>query len=378
MRKDNLNLHITWIICFCVFIMAKTSFSQPFSYKKIVNIPSFIQGYDESKEFNRLKASNAYVDATTYLPKRFVKDASVDYTVFIQKAIDENSYVLMPNFPILINDNGLEIRNNSNILFNNRSIIYLKPSSKSNYEILRIHSKKNVKIFSAKLVGDRGKHLNGKGEWGMGISIISSSGVQIINANIRDCWGDGIYLGESRGIANHNITINNGIIDNNRRNGISVISADGLYISNTVLANTHGTNPQAGIDFEPNRNNNKLKDIKLKNIYTFNNFHQGVFFCLNNLNGGKNNTSIRLENHIDRGGTVGIGIMNIVPKNKRKISLNKLGGYLELINVEGINNKINFRIFDNSDLEGLKVNVKKRNKTLGFKTSGSLKGIVIN
>jgi hypothetical protein len=284
----------------------------------------------------------------------------------------------MPNFPILINDKGLEIKSNRNILFNRGSIIYLKPSSKPNYEIIRIHSKKNVKIFSAKVVGDRTKHLNKKGEWGMGISIISSSNVKVINANIRDCWGDGIYLGESNGIASHNITISNGIIDNNRRNGISVISADGLYISNIILSNTNGTNPQAGIDLEPNRNDNKLININMKNIYTFNNFHQGVFFCLNNLNGGNNNTSIRLENHIDRGGTVAIGIMNVVPANKRARSFNKLGGYLELINVEGINNKINFRVFDKSNLEGLKVSIKKKNKALGFKTSGSLNGIVID
>lgn len=48
-------------------------------------------------------------------------------------------------------------------------------------------------------------------------------------------------------------------------------SVDGLYMYNLNLSNTGGTAPGAGIDFEPNNNRNKMKNIFVDNIYTFNN-----------------------------------------------------------------------------------------------------------
>ena len=69
---------------------------------------------------------------------------------------------------------------------------------------------------------------------------------------IKDTGGDGIYVGAASDSWSQNVTIKNVVVDNAYRNGISVISIDGILIDNAVIVNTGGTLPQTGIDFEPN------------------------------------------------------------------------------------------------------------------------------
>src|SRR5690606_6595540 len=163
MKKWYKNLIWLTLLLFCIPLLVN---SQKFEYRKIKNIPDFIQTFNEKSKISELKKTNHLVDITKYLPKNYKKDGTEDYTAFVQKALNENRSLLMPNFPILINDKGLDIPNNTLLVFNVKSLIKLSPSSKTNYQILRIHNKKNIEIYSPKIVGDRYQHLNTKGEWG--------------------------------------------------------------------------------------------------------------------------------------------------------------------------------------------------------------------
>lgn len=354
-----LSLIILWSLNSC--------FGQDFKYKNVSNVPSFVQKLNEDKERIALLRAARYVDATKYLPKKFVKNASVDYTVYLQKAIDKNSNIKLPNFPILVSDVGLTIQNDRKIVFDSNSKLILKASDKTNYEILRIHNKRNVLVFSPNIKGDRKSHIGRKGEWGMGISIKSSENITILNSNISDCWGDGIYLGQSGNVTNKNVTINYGILDNNRRNAISVISSDGLIISNLILSNTNGTNPQTGLDFEPNSNKEVLNNVEVKNLYTFNNAKQGVFFVLGNLNGGGTNVGIKMDSHADRYSVRSIAYLYKGNKKAKAINSNKLGGNITLSNVTSENSKFPFQIFDGSEQNDIQITVKPVNKN-GYKT----------
>lgn len=277
--------------------------------KQVRGIPSFIK---LKKTRNKALNKHSFVKAISYLPKNYVKNGTKDYTAFLQKAIDENKYVLLPNFPIRINDFGLDLKNNSVIVFNKKTEIKLKNSNKGSYELLRIHNKENISIYDPKIKGDKYTHSATKGEWGMGISIRSSRNIEIIRPNIQECWGDGIYLGEitNKG-TNYNIRIKHGFINDNRRNGISVISVDGFILKNMIISNTNGTSPQAGIDFEPNYQKQKLKNIKIEDLYTYNNKSRGILFNLNKLKGSKEEVSILVENYENNSSVRGIGYHNI-------------------------------------------------------------------
>ena len=62
------------------------------------------------------------------------------------------------------------------------------------------------------------------------------------------------------------------VFDRNYRQGISVISAENLLIEDTVMSNTQGTDPQAGIDFEPNEPWECLKNVVLRRCKSLDNW----------------------------------------------------------------------------------------------------------
>ncbi len=62
-----------------------------------------------------------------------------------------------------------------------------------------------------------------------------------------------------------NVTIENVIATDHHRQGISVISVDGLRIRNSQFNHTSGTAPAAGIDFEPNSANEWIADCVVEN-----------------------------------------------------------------------------------------------------------------
>jgi hypothetical protein len=239
------------------------------------------------------------VDLTSYLPKGYVTNGSVDYTSYLQRGINENLKVSMPNFPVLVNDSGLNLKSNMTVAFPSKSELRLKPTAKGTYAILRIRNVNNIKILNPRLVGDRDRHIGNKGEWGMGIDIRGAQNISVFNVNIKNCWGDGIYIGHS-GTPSRNISINGGVIDNNRRNGVSVISVNGLNINKLLISNSIGVNPATGLDFEPNSHANEIDNVIVKDLITFNNMKNGILIHLDKLIGeNEKNVNVQFENYKD-------------------------------------------------------------------------------
>lgn len=349
--KSKLNSKLKFFLAILLLIWGESN-SQNFINKAIINVPDSLNTFNEVLEARQLLESQVFINVVDYLPLNYVKDGSKDYTKFIQTAIKDNKFIKMPNFPILINDKGLSLESNSILFFDINSSLELLPSNKTNYEILRIHNVENIKVFSPKINGDRDTHIGSKGEWGMGISINSSKNITIVNPYIKNCWGDGLYLGQIGKVVNKDISVSYGIIDNNRRNAVSVISVDGFQLSDIILSNTHGTNPQAGIDFEPNNNTNVLMNIYLKNIYTFNNKNIGVLMVLGHLKGSKQYVDLSIENHFDNFSIKSIGYHNIFSLEKYP-NVSKKNGCIQLINVFSENSKYSFFVFANSLKENI-------------------------
>ncbi|WP_413511892.1 hypothetical protein [Myroides odoratus] len=278
------------------------------------------------------------IDLTKYLPDNFDVSGKIDYTEYIQKGLDENLSVLIPNFTVLINKNGLKISSDQTVIFQEKSKLIIEPNFETNYSILYIANVKNVKIVNPVIEGDRFTHLGIKGEWGMGISILSSIDVQIINPNIKLCWGDGIYIGEDKHtkLPNERIKIKGGIIDNNNRNGISVITVKGLEISDILITNTNGKNPMSGIDIEPNNNRQFLQNIVLRNIRTMNNTNEGVKVYLKYYAGSKNEISISIENLNDSNSLYGFTYSGVLKEDFVKSK--NMKGSIEMKNFKSDNN----------------------------------------
>ena len=143
---------------------------------------------------------------------------------------------------------------------------------------------------------DYWKEPYSKSEWRHGVSLLSSSNVRIENLTIAETGGDGIYLGvATRGVPCRNITIKNVDCVANNRQGISVISVDGLLMEDVLLRDTVGTAPEAGIDFEPNRADEQITNAVMRRVKAINNRGGGFAFYLPNLRENGKELSVKME-----------------------------------------------------------------------------------
>lgn len=274
-------------------------------------------------------------DLTSLLPKNYVKDGSVDYTSYLQAGINKYRNVILPNFPILINDGGLNVPSNTTIYFNKNSKLIMKGSSKGTdskadvYQAILLDRVSNVNIYNANIEGDRYKHLGKEGEWGHGINILSSSKVKILNARIRNCWGDGLYIGrnnkvrDSKGnyVPSSEIIVSQSVIDNNRRNGISLTCGKNIEINKVVLSNQNGTLPMSGIDIEPNIYLDAIDNIKLEDIITYNNRQDGILIVLTRLTSKErsNTCNISINRHVDENSYGAIRLGSGFPRGNKSL-----------------------------------------------------------
>lgn len=135
-----------------------------------------------------------------------------------------------------------------------------------------------------------------KSEWRHGISILSAKNVRVENLRVAETGGDGIYLGVSqRGVPCREIAIKNVECVENNRQGISVISVDGLLIEDCVLRDTNGTAPESGIDFEPNRADEQISRVAMRRVVSENNAGDGFQFYLPNLTAWGAELSFEME-----------------------------------------------------------------------------------
>lgn len=250
-----------------------------------------------------------YLDLETVLPIGYVRDGTIDYTEVIQRCIDEESNILFPGFPILVNQNGLKLKSNSNYLFKSGSKLIMKPNDRTGYSILDCNGRENISINGPVLEGDRDNHIGTRGEWGFGISIRGAKNIQVIGAKIYDCFGDGIYIGRLNSIISDSILISNCYVFNSRRNGLSITSGTNIVIKESSFLNSNGKAPSSGVDIEPNGNFDELQNIFLEDITTENNENWGLLINLVNLR--KNNTkkktvSISVNSFRDSGSKYGL------------------------------------------------------------------------
>lgn len=296
-----------------------------------------------------------FVNITKYLPKGYDKQGKTDYTRYIQKAINENKNVVLPNFPILVT--GINLLSNSNIFFQPNSKLILKPTSDTHYMIFGIIGKKNINIYNANLVGDYDKHKGTSGEWGYGIDIRGSQNIKIYNSIISNCWGDGICISSnsnkfSNGIQlleTKDITIANSLIDFNRRNGITIASGvQNIYLKNLTISNTFGVLPKAAIDIEPDHSKGKLENIVISDSKFFNN-DAGVNFHINNYA------------DVNKTNSVSVIVNNVSFKDQQ--SAFYFGGFAKNPNKRQLDGSIKIA---NVSIDRVKVPISRRNQSFGI------------
>jgi hypothetical protein len=94
--------------------------------------------------------------------------------------------------------------------------------------------------------------------------------VTISGVTARSMWGDGFYVRGAK-----NVTLCGVTTDHNRRQGLSIVDADGVVVTDSLFKNTRGTRPSAGIDLEPNEEQ-AVTNIRIKRSRFFDNAGSGI------------------------------------------------------------------------------------------------------
>lgn len=151
--------------------------------------------------------------------------------------------------------------------------------------LLWIDDAENVEIFgdavsgvdAPEIVGDRDNHNGTEGEWGQGIRIVGgSNNIVIRDLRIMKFWGDGITVGRNSTGTPQNVTISRVRSLHNRRQGLSIISANGIDVLDSEFSYTDGTLPQAGIDIEPDAGGSEVRGVFISGCLMRNNTGNGL------------------------------------------------------------------------------------------------------
>lgn len=120
--------------------------------------------------------------------------------------------------------------------------------------------------------------------------------VTVRDLTFKDSGGDGIYIsGGSTGTYSEDITIENVICENNRRQGMSIISAKDVYVRNSTFKSSNGANPEAGVDLEPNNSSERLENINFNNCKFLSNDSFGFAIAVLKLNSSSRPISVKVS-----------------------------------------------------------------------------------
>jgi polygalacturonase len=207
-------------------------------------------------------------------------DGRADDNAAIQAAIDEvggsGGTVLVPagTYMVEVADKGrrLNLRSDMTLKLASDAVLKAFPTSSKKYAVLTISGVSNVTVTGGTLEGERDRHQGSIGEAGMGIRIDrDAEAVTISGVTSRKMWGDGFYIAGAKNVRFCAVTA-----DGNRRQGLSIVAADGVTVTDSVFKNTHGTRPSAGIDLEPDDPARKVTDIRIEGSKFINNAGSGI------------------------------------------------------------------------------------------------------
>lgn len=257
--------------------------------------------------WNRIR--NGVADARDFgVRTSTLQDQTEAVQRFIDAAADEGVVAALPEGVYYI-DALVSLRLPSGLILRMTpsTILQALPNDATHYSVLRVEDQSEVRIAGGSIRGERTRHTDRGGEWGMGISVLGSADVIIEDLAVSDCWGDGIYIGSTpaAGESRH-VIVRNCIADNNRRQGLSIVACLGASVSDSSFTRTNGTGPASGIDLEPNAPH-AVRNVEILRCRVEQNEGRGI-----KLDGGRGALELNTlrENTVRRNRLSGIEVAN--------------------------------------------------------------------
>lgn len=148
------------------------------------------------------------------------------------------------------------------------------PTGEERYQMVNLRGCEDFEITGGIFYGDRDMHdYTGEGteEWGHCFAVYGAKRGNIVGVRVENFPGDGLSVGRNDNVRSDDIFIGDSTFTRNRRQGISVVTGDNIYIVNTECSFTgdnrpgeaNGTEPMCGIDIEPEAAAGSIKNIQV-------------------------------------------------------------------------------------------------------------------
>ncbi len=207
-----------------------------------------------------------------------------DDTWALQQALDQTATVNLPAGHFQVG--SVRLNSGNRLTMAPNTVLHSIPPERNDYRgVLLVQDVDDVVIEGGMIDGSGGPVMNGISIEGAHRLRIRDT--QIVNmATTRDgVRGDGIYI--RRGVAGKplrfatDIVIEGVTADANGRQGLSLVSGRQIHILHCTFSNTTSAVPGAGIDFEPNVDNDTIDDVVVTGC-TFEGNETGVLVFMKN------------------------------------------------------------------------------------------------
>ncbi|MCG2461898.1 right-handed parallel beta-helix repeat-containing protein [Flavobacteriaceae bacterium F89] len=204
----------------------------------------------------------------------------------------------------------LSLKNISNktIIFEDGVVISALPGKFNDIHapLIELLNSNNIELLGNGATLKMNKREYVEGGWRHALSLRQCKNVTIKGFEIRESGGDGIYIaGRAKGTFCENIYIEDVKSINNKRQGMSIISAQNVFVKNSEFTETKGILPEAGVDIEPNNSSNRIVNVNFEHCSFNNNNHSGLLLALEKLDANSIPISISLKecylsnNHVE-------------------------------------------------------------------------------
>jgi len=293
-----------------------------------------------------------------------------------QKMIDDPTIktIYFPKPAVSYRINKLILKSNKAFVFEDGTQIKGLGLLKDGERMFRIYDVENISFTGTNVVISDVKVNYTTGEQRHIFLIQGSKNIRIEGISANDSGSDGFYVGASpQNPYSENVILRDCIADNNRRQGMSIISVVNMLVENCIFRNTKGIAPSAGIDLEPNSVTDRYQNLRFINCKTENNDGDGMLVLFSNNTGSIYPVDIVIENMISVGSETALQFANC---------RGKLGGEIMVKNFHSQNSKSNGIRVRNWSANGPRISVQNStvsnpNHLNGFSDSGFGAGVYI-
>ncbi|MCF2503365.1 hypothetical protein L0663_08255 [Dyadobacter sp. CY107] len=237
-----------------------------------------------------------------------VGDGATDNTVALQAMLDraDISSIYFPKPAVSYRIKRLNLRSNKTLILDEGTIVEGLGTLGAEERMIMMNNVQNVSIKGTNVVFKDQKAKYTSGEQRHIFAMLGVTNVTIEGVAANNSGGDGFYIGVSTTQKfSENVRLINVSADNNRRQGLSIVSGKNIEVVSSVFSNSNGTAPNAGIDIEPNNPDEFLEGIRITNPTTRNNAGGGIVILIDDFKGTNRVVDITITNHNDDGSVYG-------------------------------------------------------------------------